>query len=87
MDVSKRRSSFSIEVPKIPLRLSLDPDDHLFRKLYPEEIIPGLNVMLEDREKIFVIPDHGDEESRKIYIELAKMAKEKKAEKFSPSKR
>ncbi len=78
LDISKRRSSFSIEVPRMPLKLTLDPDDHLFRRLYPEEIIPGLNALLEDREKIFVVSDHGDEESRKIYFELARMAKEQK---------
>ena len=78
LDVSKRRSSFSTEVPKIPLRLSLDPEGHLFRKLYPEEIIPGLNVLLEDREKVFVLSDHEDERSRKIYTELARTAQEKK---------
>jgi hypothetical protein len=77
-EVSKRRSSFSVEVQKLPLRLTLDPDDHLFRRLYPEEIIPGLNAMLEDREKIFVIPDQDDAESQKIYLELAKMAKNQK---------
>jgi len=78
LEVSKRRSSFSIGLPSIPLKLTLDPDDHLFRRLYPEEIIPGLNALLEDREKVFIISDQGDEESRKIYFELAKMAKDQK---------
>ena len=78
LDVSKRRTSFSIEVPGMPLKLTLDPDDHLFRRLYPEEIIPGLNALLQDPEKIIVISDQGDEESRKIYLELAKGVKERK---------
>ena len=78
LEVSKKRSSFSIEVPKIPLRLTLDPDGHVFRRLHAEEIIPGLNVLLEDREKIFVLSDHEDKESRKVYMELARMAQEKK---------
>jgi hypothetical protein len=78
LEVSKRKSSFSIGLPSIPLKLTLDPDDHLFRRLYPEEIIPGLNALLEDREKVFIISDQGDEESRKIYFELAKMAKDQK---------
>lgn len=78
LDVSKKRSSFSVEVPRISLSLTLDPDDHVFRRLYPEEIIPGLNALLEDHKKIFVLPDNGDEESRKIYSELAIMAKEMK---------
>jgi hypothetical protein len=103
LDISKRKNSFSIEVPKIPISLTLDPDHHIFRRLYPEEIIPCLNAFLEDSEvyspppsprgvysetpqgkpspkKIFVIPDEGKGvvETRKIYIELAKMAKERK---------
>jgi len=103
LEVSRGRSSFSTEVPNIPLRLSLDPEGHLFRKLYPEEIIPCFNAFLEDgktssppptpspiegegkgrggiHEKIFVIPDqnHEEEASRKIYMELARMAQEKK---------
>jgi hypothetical protein len=78
LDISKRKNLFSIEVPKIPISLTLDPDHHIFRRLYPEEIIPGLNAMLEDSGKIFVIPHGGDEERRKIYAELARMAKERK---------
>jgi hypothetical protein len=103
LDISKRKNPFSIEVPKIPISLILDPDHHIFRRLYPEEIIPCFNAFLEDSEayspppspspikgegswgrkipeRIFVIPDEGkgEAETRKIYIELAKMAKERK---------
>ena len=78
LDVSKRKTSFSMEVSKRPLKLTLDPDDHLFRRLYPEEIIPGLNALLEDPEKVIIISDQGDEESRKIYLEMAKRIKERK---------
>jgi aminopeptidase N len=86
IEVSKRRSSFSMEVPKMPLKLTLDPDDHLFRRLYPEEIIPGLNALLEDREKIFIVSDQGDEESRKTYLELARKTKEQKGGEILPIK-
>jgi hypothetical protein len=78
LDISKINNSFSIEVPRIPISLTLDPDHHIFRRLYPEEIIPGLNSMLEDPEKIFVVSDREDEEKKKIYTELARMAKERK---------
>ena len=78
LEVSKRRTPFSMEVHKIPLKLTLDPDDHLFRRLYQEEITPALNTLLEDPQKIFIISDQGDEESRKIYFELARKAKEQK---------
>ncbi|MGZ3538960.1 MAG: M1 family metallopeptidase, partial [Thermodesulfobacteriota bacterium] len=78
LEVSKRRSSFSMEVPRMPLRLTLDPEAHLFRRLHPEEIIPGLNALLEDREKIIIVSDQADEESRKIYLDLARKVKEQK---------
>jgi aminopeptidase N len=78
LEVSKRRSPFSMEISRIPLKLTLDPDDQVFRRLYPEEIVPALNALLEDREKIFIVSDQGDDESRKIYLELARRAKEQK---------
>jgi aminopeptidase N len=78
LEVSKRRTHFSTEVSRIPLKLTLDPDDQIFRRLYPEEITPALNALLEDREKIFIVSDQGDEESRRIYFELARRAKEQK---------
>jgi aminopeptidase N len=84
LEASRRRSPFSVEIPRIPLKLTLDPDDHLFRRLYPEEIAPALNALLEDREKIFVVSDQGDEESRKIYFELARKAKEQKGGEILP---
>ena len=86
LEVSKRRTSFSIEVPRMPLRLTLDPDDHLFRRLYPEEIIPGLNALLEDRGKIIIVSDQGDEETRKIYFDLARKVKEQKGGEILPIK-
>jgi len=86
LDISKRKNSFSMEVPKIPVSLTLDPDHHIFRRLYPEEIIPGLNAMLEDPEKIYVVSDREDEERRKIYTELARMAKERKGGEILPER-
>jgi len=45
-----------MEFPELPLRLSLDPDHHLFRRLYPEEIIPCLNAFLESEELLLPPP-------------------------------
>ena len=78
LEISQKKSPISVEVPGPPLKLNLDPDSHLFRKLRAEEVIPCLNALLEDREKIFVLPDRRDEESRRIYAELATTAKEGK---------
>jgi aminopeptidase N len=78
VEVSKKRTPFSIEVQKTPLSLVVDPNAHLFRRLYPEEGVPCLNALLEDRDKILVLPEKGDEESRKIYLELAQMIQKAK---------
>jgi aminopeptidase N len=78
LEVARRRTPFSIDVAEMPLSLSIDPDAEIFRRLYPEEVVPGLNALLEDPEKVFVLPGKGDEESRKIYGELAARAKERK---------
>jgi len=78
LEASRKRNPFSMEVPKIPLNLTLDPEGHVFRKLYPEEITPCLNAFLEDHQKIFIVSDDGDEEREKVYLELARMAKGQK---------
>jgi hypothetical protein len=84
MEISDEKNSFSVEVPGFPLTLSVDPDHHVFRKIGADEITPCLNVLLEDPGKIFVLPDAGPEgeESRKIYANLAEMAKERKGGKI-----
>jgi len=70
----------------MPLTLSIDPASHLFRRLYPQEISPGLNVLLEDGEKILVLPEKADEESRKIYADLASMVQKRKGGKILSEK-
>jgi len=82
LELSKRRTPFSLEVQRFPLSLAIDPNGQVFRRLYPQEIVPGLNAFLEDGRKIFVLPDQGDKESKKLYTELAEMAKERKGGKI-----
>jgi aminopeptidase N len=82
LEVSNRRNLFSLDVPKSPFILTVDPDTHVFRRLYPEEITPGLNAFLEDQEKIFILPDQGEEESKRIYLSLANMAMDRKGGKI-----
>jgi hypothetical protein len=86
LEISERKTPFSMEGPGTPLSLRLDPDDQIFRRLYPEEIVPCLNALLEDRNKVLVVPDQGDEESRKIYSDLAKMVQRTKSGRIVPEK-
>ena len=64
-------------VAKLPFSVTIDPQYHIFRRLYPEEIIPGLNAFLEDPEKIFVVPNREDEERQKDLYRIGKNGKGK----------
>ncbi len=86
LEASKRRNPFSVEVSKMPVSLTIDPHDQIFRILYPGEIVPCLTPLLEDREKIIVIPDREEEEIRTLYLELAKMVKERKGGRIAAEK-
>jgi aminopeptidase N len=78
LEASKRRNPFSVEIPNWPLTLKVDPDSHVFRRLYPEEIVPGLNALLEEQEKIFVLPDEDEEKAMETYEILAGMMQRQK---------
>ena len=78
LEASQKITPFSMELERMPSSLVVDPDHQIFRRLHSEEIIPCLNALLEDPEKIFVLPGEGGEESRAIYKELATKAKERK---------
>jgi aminopeptidase N len=86
VDVSKKKTGFSIEVQKSPLSVTVDPNAHLLRRLYPEELIACLNTMLEDHEKVIVVPEKGDEESRKVYTELANVVHRTKGGRILPER-
>ena len=60
VDVSGEETAFSMVVPSLPLRVMVDPDYHVFRRLGPEEMPPCLAVTLE-RPKILAIHPDGDE--------------------------
>jgi len=78
---SPKKKFFFNGSSKIPLKLTLD------RMITLSKIASGRNCSCLERlagrrEKIIVVSDQGDEESRKIYVELARKTKEQRVEKF-----
>ena len=67
-DLTKR---FSIETDGRPVRLSVDPDYHLFRRMNPLEIPPSLSMVLGDEKEMIVLPDHADSLLLDAYRDLA----------------
>ena len=69
VDCAGVETRFSVLVPSLPLRVTLDPDFHVFRKLAKDEVPPCLAATLAQAKKVFVYPD--DDEAMK---EAAKKA-------------
>ncbi|MCG3135817.1 MAG: hypothetical protein HMLKMBBP_03583 [Planctomycetes bacterium] len=60
IDVSAAETPFSVRVPALPLRVSIDPAHHVFRTLTPAEIPACLAATLS-RPKVTVVHPDGDE--------------------------
>ena len=65
------RQSFTIPLSSGPVRLRLDPDWNVFRRLDRAKIPPTLNLFVTDGERVIVTPGGGDESERQPYEELA----------------
>ncbi len=57
VDVSTEETSFTMLAPSLPLRVTADPDFHVFRRLGPEEVPPCLAVTLSRPDVLVIHPD------------------------------
>ncbi|MFQ6614365.1 MAG: M1 family metallopeptidase, partial [Fidelibacterota bacterium] len=53
--------SFSVSIPIGAKSIAVDPDFHLFRRLYPEEMEPILSAALGSKNKVFYTADEADD--------------------------
>lgn len=60
VDCASNETRFSLIVPSLPLRVTVDPDFHVFRRLAVDEVPPCLAATLAMPSKTIVYPD-GDE--------------------------
>lgn len=60
VDCAGEETRFSVLVPSFPLRIVVDPDFHVFRRLAGDEIAPCLAATLARPQRVVVFPD-GDE--------------------------
>lgn len=58
--LNSKDSTYTISVPLAATSLTVDPDYHLFRKLYPEEIEPIISAFLGEEAKAFVSSQSND---------------------------
>jgi Tol biopolymer transport system component len=64
-DLTGPKSEVSFVLTRPPVRVSVDPDFHLFRRVPLDEIAPCLNLTLESKDKVYVVPE-GSEGYRKL---------------------
>jgi len=60
VDCVSADTRFSVIVPSLPLRVVVDPDFHVFRRLEQEEVPPCLAATIGRPQKVFVYPDGDD---------------------------
>jgi hypothetical protein len=69
VDCASADTRFSVVAPSLPLRVTVDPDFHVFRRLAPEEVPACLAAAIGRPNKVVVYPD--DDEALKAAAELA----------------
>ncbi len=76
IDMFSKRTAFEYKVDEMPLKIELDPEYHLFRRISEEDFTPCFNALLEgeNSETVFVYPEKENDAGSDIYSELCKTA-------------
>ncbi|MEK7448343.1 MAG: M1 family aminopeptidase, partial [Planctomycetota bacterium] len=61
-----------IPVSDQPVKLTIDPDYHNFRKMSPEELSPCLNATLNSGQVLVIYPGGAEGEEKKLYQEIGR---------------
>jgi len=72
VEMDAREREITLEVPARPLRVDVDPEFDLFRRLDREEIPPALSQALGARKMLILLPSSADKKLLGAYLELAK---------------
>jgi aminopeptidase N len=64
VSLAAARGEFSFSLDQRPLRLEIDPQNHLFRRLFPEEIPPSIAKVLGAEQPLIVWQGDGVEAAR-----------------------
>lgn len=70
--LSGRSQTYTLEVPGRPLRIDLDPEFDVFRRLSRDEIPPAISQALGSRKLLVVLPASAGEGLLSAYRELAR---------------
>jgi len=71
LTITGRELDFSVPLKYRPLRVDVDPESDIFRRLLPGEIPPAVSGVLGAERMLVVLPSSATEAMRKAYINLA----------------
>lgn len=73
--MDQKEHTFVIRLPARPVRLDVDPEFDLFRKLDRREIPPALSQTFGAKQSLIIMPSEGDEKFMKAYRHLAQIVR------------
>ncbi len=68
--MDKKEQDFQLILDDEPLKLSVDPQYDVFRKLDPKEVPPALSKIWASKENLVVLPSEADETRKKLYTDF-----------------
>jgi hypothetical protein len=69
--MNDKQLKISLNLPAAPLRLDIDPDFDIFRRLDRQEIPPALSQVFGADKIVIILPAEAPEEMKEKYLELA----------------
>jgi aminopeptidase N len=66
-----KRMEIKLSLPRQPLRLDIDPEFDLFRKLSPDEIPPAISQALGSQKMLIILPSEADGDLLNAYRKFA----------------
>ncbi|MBI5179994.1 MAG: peptidase M28, partial [Nitrospirae bacterium] len=72
LNMDKKKMKFSISAPSRPLRIDIDPEFDIFRRLDRAETPPAISQVLGAKELLIIIPSYAPHSLLQAYQEFAK---------------
>ena len=83
LEMDQQLQKYSLQVDGVPLRIDVDPQFNLMRRLHYQEIPPALSKMFGANKTLMILPAEASADDKASYQQLAKIWKADKGEEFS----
>ncbi len=73
--MTEKRQTFMERLDGIPVRIDIDPELHVFRRLFREEVPPAITAVLGSKEVVIIKPSLKDQELSDAFEEVIRTVK------------